>query len=105
MSLSAGSGVRPQRRLAEPWPLGSMERVFEQRFAAGALGLLDHRAELADDAQRVALVDETLQLRQLVLEPAGVDLRARRAHDLRVGGRTDRLALVPEHLVHLLAGA
>src|SRR3954467_13877557 len=103
MALAAASGVRPRRRFGETWPRGSVERVFEQRFAAGALGVLDHRAELCDDAEGVAVVDEPLELREFVLEPVGVDLRARCAHDLRVRGRPYGLAFVPEHLVHLLA--
>ena len=49
-----------------------VQRVFEHR-RAGALRLAHHRAELRDDAERVALGDEALELGELVLEPLAVD--------------------------------
>src|SRR4051812_15260415 len=105
------SGFRPSRgSTASPYPPSrrapatSVQRVFQKRSAPGSLRLPHHRAELRDDAERVGLVDEPLQVGERLLEPRSVDLGPRSAHDLRMRGRPNGLALVPEHLVHLLAG-
>ena len=82
---------------------GLVKRVFEHREAE-ALGGRNHLAEPGRHAEHVVLGDERLQLGKLVLEPNTVDRCARRAHDLRVRGLADVLAVVPELLVHLLAG-
>src|SRR6266404_3719305 len=79
--------------------------VFENRFAPCAHRFQHHRLQLRDDADGVAFFDQALEVGECVLEPDCVDLRPRGAHDLRMRGRAYRLALVPEHLVHLLAGA
>src|SRR2546422_918131 len=76
----------------------SMQRVSKTRFAPGAPGSRTLLAQLRDDPQRVALLDEPLELGERLLQPGRVDLRPGRAHDLRVRGRSDRLAIVPEHL-------
>src|SRR5262249_13198805 len=99
---SRGPTEAPYRRLRRA-PGTSVQRVFQNRFGADPLRLVDHRAELADDAERVAVVDEALQLREALVEPVVCDHGAGGAHDLRMRGGTDHLAVVPEHLVDLLA--
>src|SRR5581483_6213295 len=96
---STGSRYRRPRRAAAT----SVQRVFQDPFAANAVRLLDHRREPRDDAQRVPLVDEPLELGELLLEPVVADHGPRGTHDLRVRGGADGLAVVPEHLVDLLA--
>src|SRR5947208_9689153 len=83
---------------------GSVHRVFEDGLATRPHRLGDHRLEPGDDTERVAFLDEALELEQGLLEPGGVDLRTGGAHDLRMRGGADRLAVVPEHLVNLFAG-
>src|SRR5581483_11867053 len=94
---STGSRYRRPRRAAAT----SVQRVFQDPLGADAMRLLDHCGKLCDDAARVALVDEP---RELVLEPVVADHGPRGTHDLRVRGGADGLAVVPEHLVDLLAG-
>src|SRR5438105_12252041 len=103
-SPSRGSTRAPYPRLRrDSVPL--VQRVLEHRLAARSDRLCDHRAELGDERQGVTFVDEALEPGEGLLEPRGVDLGPRGAHDLRVRGRADGLALVPEHLVQLLTGA
>ena len=68
-------------------------------------GLLDHRAELPTTPSVSPSSTRRSSSGQLVLEPLAVDRGAAGAHDLRVRGRADVLALVPQLLVQLLAGA
>src|SRR5258708_15735553 len=82
-----------------------MERVFEDRFAAGALRFGDHRSQLGDEGEGVAFFDQALRVGERVLEPRGIDLRAGGAHDLWMRRWADGFTLVPKHFVHLLAGA
>src|SRR5581483_4260881 len=77
---------------------------FQNRLGADPVRLPDHRAESRDDGDRVAVLHEPLELRERLLEPVVVDRGAGGTHDLRVRGRAHLLALVPEHLVDLLAG-
>src|SRR2546428_12279571 len=55
--------------------------------------------------ERLAGLDQALQLAQLGLEPDGIDRLRRREEDLRMRGRVSRLAVVPELLLDLLACA
>src|SRR5581483_1912273 len=100
----ARASTEPPYRRARRAPGTSVQRVFQNRFGADPLRILDHRAELRDDAERVALLDEVLELGEPILEPVVVDRSAGRPHDLRMRGGADHLAVVPEHLVQLLAG-
>src|SRR5581483_2338228 len=91
------------------WPVpGSpswlVDGVLEDDLADAAR-LAHHRAESRDELERVAVLDEALQLGELVLEPRRLDRRPLHAHDLRVLGRNDDLRLRPELLMQLLAGA
>src|SRR5439155_19590034 len=84
-------------------PSRLMQRVLENG-AADPPRLAHHRRKLRDDVERLPAADHLLQLGQLVLEPRGIDRRPRGAEDLRVRRWADRLAVVPQHLVQLLAG-
>src|SRR5690349_9112176 len=84
-----------------------MERVFEndvRRRRNRVARVLGHRREPGHDLERLAAVDEPLELGELVLEPDGVDDRPADAADLGVGRRDYRLPFAPELLVQLLAG-
>ena len=85
------SGFRPSRGSTEPpypplrrAPVTSMQRVFQNRFGADAVGLFDHRRDLRDRAERVGVLGQALEFRKTILEPLGVDRRPGGAHDLRV---------------------
>src|SRR4051812_15753888 len=49
---------------------------------ANATRLLHHRGELRDELQSLAVGDQALEIAELVLEPGGVDGRARHRQDL-----------------------
>src|SRR4051812_42697025 len=105
------SGFRPSRGSTEPpyrrprrTRVSLVERVFQNRFGADAVRLFDHRRDLRDRTERVGALGQALELAEALLEPLGVDRRPSGAHDLRVRGRADHLALVPQHLVDLLTG-
>src|SRR5262245_43660352 len=114
MTKSAAAAGRVKRnRIARAgyppifWPAlirRSVQSVFEHRVA-DALRLVDHLLQLRGDAQQVVLGDEAPEVHELLVEPLAVDRGPGGAQDLRVLGGPDRLALVPELLVHLLAGA
>src|SRR6478752_4043571 len=103
------SGFRPARTEAESTrpcyeggPRSAVTRLrrFRIRLARRRLAsrLLHHRAEPGDELEGLAAADETLQLHQLLLEPARVDLRPRQAQDLRVHGLVDDLVARPQLL-------
>src|SRR5689334_10866520 len=107
------SGFRPARTDAESTrpcyeggPPSTVTRLrrFRVRLELGRLPsrLLHHRTEPGHELERVAVADEALQLDQLLLEPAGVDLRPRQPQDLRVHGLPDDLVARPQLLVELL---
>ena len=93
-------GRRPRRRPA-PRSLWHGPRPG----GAGSLAprLLHQAAELADELERLAVLDEALEERELGLEPVRVHGRPRDQVDLRVLARRHRLAVPDELLVELLA--
>src|SRR5581483_1110397 len=96
--------TRPPYREPRRAGVPLVQRVFEDGLGAGADRLPAHRAELRHHPERVGVGDEPLELAERLLEPLGIDRGAGGAHDLGVRGGPDHLAVVPEHLVHLLAG-
>src|SRR5215218_3099271 len=91
MCLGAGS--------AGPQTLDGLGRPRAQP-ARGAR----HRDEPRDDVERLACLDEPLELCELLFQPDGVDGTARAAKNLRVRGRHGLLAVAPKRFVKLLAG-
>src|SRR5581483_4615919 len=102
-STSAATSKRPRVSRVGWRGTPSADAVFDGGDATSPR-LLHHRGELRDELQRLALLDEALELAQLLFEPGGVDRRPRDGEDLRVGRLADRLALAPELLVQLLPG-
>src|SRR5207244_2600088 len=78
--------------------LGALRRVGEPRLA-------HHRREARDQVQRLARVDEPLELRELLLQPRSVHRPARDAQDLRVARLRDVLVVGPALLSLLLPRA
>src|SRR3954451_25443476 len=95
------------RTKASPSPKGRtrlMERVFEDGRAVAAWRS-EHRSKLGDRVERVAAFNHALQLGELLIELLDVDRRARGSQDLRMRRGADCLAVRPQLLVQLLAGA
>src|SRR5207249_6390336 len=62
------------------------------------------RAELRNDLERVSLVGEALELRQLSGQPLRIDRWPAQPQDLRMRRLADGLVLSPQLLVELLPG-
>src|SRR5581483_3288809 len=101
---SAASSRRPRVSLVGCRATPLADAVFDGGDATPPR-LLHHRGELRDQLQRLALLDEPLELGELLFEPGGVDRRPGDGEDLRVRRRGDGLSLAPQLLVQLLPGA
>src|SRR5689334_7201920 len=75
----SGCSRPPPRALRAERPLAGRD--------AQPLRVARHCGELRDELERLVVVDESLQLCELRVEPDGIDRRLRRDEDLRMARR------------------